>query len=81
MKPPDLDALRLSGRISATARETCRKMIQPGVKLEKVAVEPVVEGGGVVRKLTGIQVRVAAAAAPLDSTSWSGIAADDAEFA
>ncbi|MHC4813054.1 MAG: type II methionyl aminopeptidase [Planctomycetota bacterium] len=39
MKPPDLDALRLSGRISATARETCRKMIQPGVKLEKVAVE------------------------------------------
>jgi methionyl aminopeptidase len=39
MKPPDLDALRLSGRISATARETCRQMIQPGMKLEKVALE------------------------------------------
>ena len=35
----DLDKLRLSGRISATARETCKKMIQPGVKLEKVALE------------------------------------------
>ena len=35
----DLDSLRLSGRISATARETCKKMIQPGVKLEKVALE------------------------------------------
>jgi methionyl aminopeptidase len=39
VKPPDLDALRLSGRISATARETCKKMVQPGVKLETVAVE------------------------------------------
>ncbi|MEE9127565.1 MAG: type II methionyl aminopeptidase [Planctomycetota bacterium] len=36
---PDLDALRLSGRISATARETCKKLVQPGVKLEKVALE------------------------------------------
>ena len=39
MKPPDLDSLRLSGRISAIARETCRKLVQPGVKLEKVALE------------------------------------------
>ena len=35
----DLDKLRLSGRISATARETCKKMIRPGVKLEKIALE------------------------------------------
>jgi len=36
---PDLEKLRLSGRISATARETCAKMIEPGVRLEDVALE------------------------------------------
>lgn len=35
----DLDKLRRSGHISATARETCKKLIQPGAKLEKIAVE------------------------------------------
>jgi methionyl aminopeptidase len=35
----DLDKLRLSGRISATARETCKKLIRPGVKLESIALE------------------------------------------
>ncbi len=35
----DLDKLRLSGRITATAREIGKKLIQPGVRLEKVAVE------------------------------------------
>jgi methionyl aminopeptidase len=35
---PDLEKLRLSGRISATARETCRKMIEPGVRLEEIAL-------------------------------------------
>ncbi len=35
----DLDQLRRSGLITATARETCKKMIQPGVRLEKVAIE------------------------------------------
>ncbi|MEM7200805.1 MAG: type II methionyl aminopeptidase [Planctomycetota bacterium] len=34
---PDLDKLRLSGRISATAREHCRKMIEPGVRIEEIA--------------------------------------------
>lgn len=36
---PDLEKLRLSGRISATARETCKKMIEPGVRLEDIALE------------------------------------------
>ncbi len=35
----DLDKLRLSGRITATARETCKKLVQAGVRLEKVALE------------------------------------------
>ena len=35
----DLDKLRLSGRITATARETCKKMVRSGVRLEKVAIE------------------------------------------
>lgn len=35
----DLDSLRRSGQISATARETCKKMIQPGTRLEAIAVE------------------------------------------
>ncbi len=39
MKPPDLELLRRSGLISATARETCKKMIVPGAKLEVIAVE------------------------------------------
>jgi len=34
---PDLDKLRHSGRISATARETCKTMIEPGVRLEEIA--------------------------------------------
>lgn len=37
MKPPDLDKLRLSGRISATAREAGRKMIAPGVRIDEIA--------------------------------------------
>ena len=32
----DLDKLRRSGLISATARETCKKLIKPGVRLEKI---------------------------------------------
>lgn len=36
---PDLEKLRLSGRISAIARETCAKLIEPGVRLEDVALE------------------------------------------
>lgn len=39
MKPPDLDKLRRSGFISATAREHGRKLIQPGTKLEAIACE------------------------------------------
>ena len=35
---PDLEKLRRSGFISATAREEGRKMIVPGAKLEDVAV-------------------------------------------
>ena len=35
----DLDKLRLSGRITATARETCKKLVHAGVRLEKVALE------------------------------------------
>jgi methionyl aminopeptidase len=38
MKPPDLERLRRSGRISATARETCRAMIRPGARLADIAV-------------------------------------------
>jgi len=37
MKPPDLEKLRQSGRISATALEHGRAMIRPGVKLRAVA--------------------------------------------
>lgn len=37
MKPPDLEKLRLSGRISATAREAGKKMIQPGAKVREIA--------------------------------------------
>ena len=35
---PDLDKLRKSGRISATVREHCKTLIQPGAKLEEIAV-------------------------------------------
>ena len=35
----DMDKLRRSGVISATAREECRKLIQPGARLEKIAIE------------------------------------------
>lgn len=35
---PDIDKLRLSGRISATAREAGRKMIVPGARLEDIAL-------------------------------------------
>ena len=38
MRPPDLDKLRLSGRISATAREYGRQMIQPGARIADIAV-------------------------------------------
>ena len=34
---PDLDKLRESGRISALARETCKKMIVPGARIEDIA--------------------------------------------
>ena len=37
MRPPDLDKLRESGRISATARETCKAMIKPGARLAEIA--------------------------------------------
>jgi len=37
MRPPDLEKLRRSGFISATAREECKLMIQPGAKLEAIA--------------------------------------------
>lgn len=39
MKPPDLEKLRRSGFISATAREHGRKMIKPGAKLADIARE------------------------------------------
>lgn len=39
MKPPDLEKLRLSGLISATAREHGKSMIVPGAKLRKIADE------------------------------------------
>ena len=39
MKPIDLDKLRLSGRISATAREHGRSMIREGRKLREIAEE------------------------------------------
>ena len=35
----DLDKLRRSGLITATAREACKKMVQAGVRLESVALE------------------------------------------
>src|SRR5690606_23335025 len=37
MSPPDLDKLRLSGRISAVTREHCRKMIRVGARIEDIA--------------------------------------------
>jgi methionyl aminopeptidase len=39
MRPPDLDKLRQSGRISATAREHGRKLIRPGARIEAIARE------------------------------------------
>jgi methionyl aminopeptidase len=38
MKLPDLDKLRRSGLISATAREHCKKMIVVGARLEEIAL-------------------------------------------
>ncbi len=38
MKAPDLEKLRLSGRISATAREHGKSLIVPGAKLRDIAV-------------------------------------------
>lgn len=35
---PDLDKLRRSGRITATARDTCKAMIQPGARIETIAL-------------------------------------------
>ncbi len=49
MRPPDLDKLRRSGRISATAREHGRRMIVPGARLADIAVA--VEG--VIRDMGG----------------------------
>ena len=37
MKPPDIEKLRRSGHISATAREHGRTLIQPGAKLREIA--------------------------------------------
>lgn len=37
MRPPDLDKLRRSGQISATAREECKKLIVPGARLAAIA--------------------------------------------
>jgi methionyl aminopeptidase len=37
MKPPDLEKLRLSGRISATAREHGQALIAPGAKIREIA--------------------------------------------
>ncbi|MBK8976002.1 MAG: type II methionyl aminopeptidase [Planctomycetes bacterium] len=39
MKPPDLEKLRLSGRISATAREHGKSLIKAGAKLAAIAEE------------------------------------------
>jgi methionyl aminopeptidase len=39
MRPPDLDKLRQSGRISATARAHGRKLIKPGARIEAIARE------------------------------------------
>ena len=36
---PDLDKLRRSGRITATAREHCKALIQPGARIEAIAME------------------------------------------
>jgi methionyl aminopeptidase len=38
MRAPDLEKLRLSGRISATAREHGRRMITPGAKIADIAI-------------------------------------------
>ncbi|MCC6671965.1 MAG: type II methionyl aminopeptidase [Planctomycetes bacterium] len=49
MKAPELEKLRRSGRISATARERCRTLIQPGARLEAIALEAeriILEMGG-----------------------------------
>ncbi len=48
MKPPDLEKLRRSGLISATAREHGKKMIRPGARLEDIAraVEQVIHDMG-----------------------------------
>ena len=37
MKPPDLEKLRRSGHISATAREAGREMIRPGARIRDIA--------------------------------------------
>ena len=39
MKPPDLEKLRLSGKISATAREHGKTLIRPGARLRAIAEE------------------------------------------
>ncbi|GAB4158641.1 MAG: type II methionyl aminopeptidase [Planctomycetota bacterium] len=39
MKPPDLEKLRRSGFISATAREHGKRMIRPGARLADIAAE------------------------------------------
>ena len=39
MRPPDLEKLRQSGRISARAREHGRKLIKPGARIEPIALE------------------------------------------
>ena len=39
MRPPDLEKLRRSGVISATAREHGKSMIVPGAKIEAIARE------------------------------------------
>jgi methionyl aminopeptidase len=38
VQPPDLEKLRRSGRISATARQEGKKLIKPGARLEEIAV-------------------------------------------
>ena len=39
MNPPDLEKLRLSGRISATAREHGKTLIRPGAKMRRIQEE------------------------------------------
>lgn len=49
MKPIDLDKLRLSGRISATAREHGKSLIRPGARLRDIAAaveEVILDLGG-----------------------------------